>query len=160
MNYKIERAIEKTKKYMIIYIILWILLAIVFVVPVTNAMVTATIDSNFDISIFFDTFATSMKNPFKAFGEIIEAESIGQFFTFLLEYTVLFIIAIAISIFKSTPKNQYTDIEHGSSDWSRNGEQYQILSRNKGIVLAENNYLPVDKIGNVNVLVVGRFRFW
>ena len=34
------------------------------------------------------------------------------------------------------------------------------LDKNKGIILAENNYLPVDKRGNVNVLVVGRFRFW
>jgi len=40
------------------------------------------------------------------------------------------------------------------------GEQYKILDKNKGIVLAENNYLPVDKRGNVNVLVVGRIRFW
>ena len=40
------------------------------------------------------------------------------------------------------------------------GEQYQILNRNKGIILAEDNYLPLDKRGNVNVLVVGRFRFW
>ena len=36
----------------------------------------------------------------------------------------------------------------------------KILDKNKGIVLAENNYLPVDKRGNVNVLVVGRIRFW
>ena len=35
------------------------------------------------------------------------------------------------------------------------GEQYQILNNKKGIVLAENNNLPVDKRGNVNVLVVG-----
>ena len=160
MNYKIEGAINKTKKYMIIYIILWILLAIVFVVPITNAMVTATIESKFDISAFFNTFMTSMQNPFKAFGEIINAEAIGQFFTFLGEYTILFVIVVIVSIFKSAPKNQYSDIEHGSSDWSQGGEQYQILSRNKGIILAENNYLPVDKRGNVNVLVVGRFRFW
>ena len=58
------------------------------------------------------------------------------------------------------PKNEFSDIEHGSSDWSQRGEQYQILSKNKGIILAENNYLPVDKRGNVNVLVVGRIRIW
>ena len=63
-------------------------------------------------------------------------------------------------LIKSTPKNEYSDIEHGSSDWSQRGEQYKILDKNKGIVLAENNYLPVDKRGNVNVLVVGRIRFW
>ena len=60
-----------------------------------------------------------------------------------------------IGLFKSRPKHEYTDIEHGSSDWSEGGEQYHILSRNKGIILAQNNYLPIDKRGNVNVLVVG-----
>lgn len=57
------------------------------------------------------------------------------------------------------PKNEYTDIEHGSSEWA-SGEQYSVLSKNKGILLAENHYLPVNKRGNTNVLVVGRFRFW
>ena len=51
-------------------------------------------------------------------------------------------------------------MEHGSSDWSEHGEQYRILSKNKGIILAEDNYLPVDKRGNINTLIVGRFRFW
>lgn len=37
--------------------------------------------------------------------------------------------------------------------------KYKVLDKNKGIILAENNYLPVNKRGNVNVLVVGRFRF-
>ena len=58
------------------------------------------------------------------------------------------------------PKSEYENIEHGSSDWSQNGEQYRVLSKNNGIILAENNYLPVDKRGNTNVLVVGRIRFW
>ena len=39
------------------------------------------------------------------------------------------------------------------------GEQYSVLSKHKGILLAENHYLPVDKRGNVNVLVVGRIWF-
>ena len=38
---------------------------------------------------------------------------------------------------------------------------FAYINRNKkGIVLGQDNYLPVDKRGNVNVLVVGRFRFW
>ena len=57
------------------------------------------------------------------------------------------------------PKHDYADIEHGSSDWA-NDEEYSVLSKNKGILLAEKHYLPVDKRGNVNVLVVGRFWFW
>ena len=72
----------------------------------------------------------------------------------------MYLLIIIVSIIKNAPKNEYSDIEHGSSDWSQRGEQYQVLSKNKGIILAENNYLPVDKRGNVNVLVVGRIRFW
>ncbi|MCI8620767.1 MAG: type IV secretory system conjugative DNA transfer family protein [Clostridia bacterium] len=60
-----------------------------------------------------------------------------------------------IGFVKTAPKNEYTDIEQGSSDWASKGEQYKVLSNKKGIILAENNYLPVDKRGNVNVLVVG-----
>ncbi len=70
---------------------------------------------------------------------------------FSLVYAIFFIIGIA----RSVPKHEYTDFEHGSSDWSKNGEQYAVLSNKKGIILAEENYLPVDKRGNVNVLVVG-----
>ena len=72
----------------------------------------------------------------------------------------VYFIFVSIGILKAFPKHEFDEIEHGSSDWSENGEQYRILSKNKGIVLAEKNYLPVDKRGNVNVLVVGRFRFW
>ena len=56
---------------------------------------------------------------------------------------------------KTLPKSAYDNIEHGSSGWSEHGEQYKIISNKQGIILAENNYLPVDKRGNVNVLVVG-----
>ena len=65
-----------------------------------------------------------------------------------------------VGIAKAFPKHEYEDIENGSSDWSEGGEQYKVLSKNKGIVLAEKNYLPVDKRGNVNVLVVRRIWCW
>lgn len=75
-------------------------------------------------------------------------------------YSLFFIILVIIGIIKNVPKHEYTDFEHGSSDWATNGEQYKVLNSKEGIVLAEKNYLPVDKRGNVNVMVVGRFWFW
>lgn len=36
----------------------------------------------------------------------------------------------------------------------------QFLNNKRGIILAEKEFLPVDKRGNVNVLVVGRFWCW
>lgn len=83
-----------------------------------------------------------------------------MFFETTVYFTLFYIVVVIIGLVKSAPKNEYTDIEHGSSDWSENGEQYRILSKNKGIILAQNNYLPINKRGNVNVLVVGRFGFW
>ena len=78
----------------------------------------------------------------------------------LWKVTLVYAVFMFIGFVKTAPKNEYTDIEQGSSDWAARGEQYKVLSKNKGIILAEHNYLPVDKRGNVNVLVVGRFRFW
>ena len=73
----------------------------------------------------------------------------------MLYYTVFFIVCIIIGIIKSKPTGEYYNIEHGSSDWSEHGEQYKVLNKNKGIILAEDNYLPIDKRGNINTLIVG-----
>lgn len=85
---------------------------------------------------------------------------IKEFLGLLWKFTLVYIICMFIGFAKTAPKNRYSDIEQGSSDWASKGEQYKVLSNKKGIILAENNYLPVNKRGNVNVLVVGRFRFW
>ena len=99
-------------------------------------------------------------HPFQSFGALAGYNAIGMYFKTLIGFTFFYAIIVIIGLVKSAPKNEYADIEHGSSDWSQNGEQYQVLNKNKGIILAEDNYLPVDKRGNVNVLVVGRIRIW
>ena len=112
----------------------------------------------FDIEIFIDKFSKS----YSSFGTVFDSfGSYGtEFFSLLWKFTVVYIIFMFVGFTRTAPKNEFTDIEQGSSDWANKGEQYKILSRTKGIILAENNYLPVDKRGNVNVLIVGRFRFW
>ena len=160
MNYKIEGALKRNRKNFIIFAILWVIIAIVFVASYAYSSHTASIDGKFNIQVFLQTFATSITNPFATMGKIFTEGAIETYFSTLLVVTIFYSIFFFIGIFRSAPKNEYTDIEHGSSDWSQRGEQYQILDRKKGIILAENNYLPVDKRGNVNVLVVGRIRFW
>jgi len=93
-------------------------------------------------------------------GKVFKSDYIGTYAKGELCLAFAVLAFAAIGLMKSLPKHEYTDIEHGSSDWATGGEQYQILSPKKGIILAEKNYLPVDKRGNVNVLVVGRFWFW
>ena len=114
----------------------------------------------FDLALFLSNFTKNIIHPFKSFGSIFSDNAVSTFLPMLLGFTIIYIVAFIIGVSKSAPKSEYTDIEHGSSDWSQHGEQYTILNKNNGIILAENNYLPVDKRGNVNVLVVGRFWFW
>lgn len=161
MNYKIEGAIKKNKKSFIICAILWLILVIVFVAPFSYSVFQATNEmGKISISAFMDRLLENTTNPFGAFAGIFENGATHNFVSLLLGFTVVYLVVFFIGFAKSAPKNRYTDIEHGSSDWSQRGEQYQILSRNHGIILAENNYLPLDKRGNVNVLVVGRIRIW
>ena len=153
MNYKVEGAIRRNKKYFILFTILWLFIAIVLIVPLVKAYNIPAPEEEAlgSIGVFID----SMKNPIKAFSDII-ANGYGQaYFKCLVIFSIIFAIFFIVGIARSAPKNEYTDFEHGSSDWSKNGEQYTVLSNKKGIILAENNYLPVDKRGNVNVLVVG-----
>ena len=160
MNYKIEGAIKKNRKNFIIFFILWLFMAIVFVVPFAYSSYMAGLEGKMNLQVFINTFAGSIGNPFGTIGNIFEKGASGTYFSTLLVVTIFYSIFFFIGFVRSAPKNEYSDIEHGSSDWSQRGEQYQILNKNKGIILAEDNYLPVDKRGNVNVLVVGRIRIW
>ena len=160
MNYKIEGAIKRNRTNFIIFLILWIFIAIVFVSPIAYSKHMAGIEGKFNFNIFLETFGKSITNPFGTIGNIFANDALGDYISTLLIVSIVYAIFFFIGFVRSAPKNEYSDIEHGSSDWSQRGEQYQILSKNKGIILAENNYLPVDKRGNVNVLVVGRIRIW
>lgn len=159
MNYKIKNALKKSKMALIIALAIWIGLTILLSAPVGVSIKEATINGIFDSSKFFEVL-------FSNFGKIgsnlskIFLPGYSHYFWKVEGYvTIGVLILLAVGIVKSMPKNEYTDIEHGSSDWA-SGEQYSVLSKKKGILLAENHYLPVDKRGNVNVLVVGRFWIW
>ena len=157
---RISDTLRKNKKNFIIYAILWLIAVIVFVMPISAAIVEATVEGKFS---FGDCMSISMEYieaPFSTAGKVFGEAYIDTFGDVLLKFSIACVILAIVGTIKNASKSEYENIEHGSSDWSKNGEQYKILSSKKGIILAENNYLPVDKRGNVNVLVVGRFRFW
>ena len=151
----IARVIKENKVSLIVIIVLWLILTLVFVAPISYAGQSGA----FNFTVFIETFVSSLIS-FNAITKVFSAMTVGIFFKTLGIFTVIYAIFATIGFFRTKTKGDYYNIEHGSSDWSQNGEQYRILSKTKGIILAENNYLPVDKRGNVNVLVVGRFRFW
>lgn len=157
---KFKRTIKQSKRFLIVIGVLWVFLAIVLVSPIAYSIKQATNAlGQFDFGIFIETVVPAIAS-FSSIGKMFSSEYFGTFINCLMNYTILFVVCSIIGFIKSKPKGEYHDMEHGSSDWSEHGEQYKILDKNKGIILAEDNYLPIDKRGNINTLIVGRIRFW
>lgn len=114
----------------------------------------------FDWYELFIALGKYLPAPQKSIPLCFTKEYFSTFFKGVQISFFVYIIIVGIGFYKAIPKHEYDDVEHGSSKWSEGGEQYAILSKKKGIILAEKNYLPVDKRGNVNVLVVRRFWSW
>ena len=159
MNYKVKRILEKNRKYLITFLVIWVLMEILLVSPLAVSISKCTINGKFVGKNFIEVIGGEISS-LTSFQRIFNAQTFQIYGRVTFYMTILYIFILTIGLVKSKPKNEYTDIEHGSSDWSEDGAQYRVLSRNKGIILAEHNYLPVDKPGNVNVLIVGRFRCW
>ena len=128
----IARVIKENKVSLIVIIVLWLILTLVFVAPLAYAISYAGQSGAFNFTVFIETFVSSLIS-FNAITKVFSAMTVGIFFKTLGIFTVIYAIFATIGFFRT---------------------------KTKGIILAENNYLPVDKRGNVNVLVVGRFRFW
>lgn len=158
MNYKIEGAFRKNKKTFIFAAILWLFLAIVFVMPIAYGWEVASAGEKFSMNTFTQAIGERVAQPFLNIKEL--GSYWGSFISLLWKYTLGFLGIVVIGLVRTAPKTKYQDIEHGSSDWCEHGEQFKVLSPKKGLILAEGNYLPVDKRGNVNILVVGRIRCW
>ena len=158
--YKIKGALKKNKVTFIIYVVLLIITTLAFVAPISYSIVLASSEGAFDLGQCIMNIIPSMQTPFKTLINALTPPNNSMFGQIFLYFWIFYTLFFLVGVFKSAPKNEYTDIEHGSGDWSKNGEQYKVLSKNSGIVLAEENFLPLDKRGNTNVLVVGRFRFW
>lgn len=153
---KMESSLKKNKKTIIIMLVIWIILAVIFVSPISASIAEAQGATGFQITKFVGVFVENITDPFGSLGKCISTsagqETFGSIFGI---FTIAWIILTVVVIFKRKEPGEYEDIEHGSSDWCENGEQYRILNPKQGIILAEKNYLPLDKRGNTNVLVVG-----
>mgnify|MGYP004512678993 CR=1 FL=1 len=153
---------NKTGKKLLMHIILWLLLAIVFIIPIIVAGVDSMSASGVvNVNVFGEivfNYIIDIGSRVKAFQELYKSTTLR-----ILGYYTFFYYAFVLVWFLKKSNGgdgDFHDIEHGSSDWSENGEQYKVLSKKSGIILAEKNYLPVDKSGNINVLIVGRIWCW
>lgn len=159
---KIKVAFKKIKKRLIVYLVIVLFGAIMVVSPFAVSIEEAEMAAQVGEDKSYVLLTQLFKNIQHPLGSM--SQCFKMYFFAYLEclkyYFLIMVFFIIIGISKAIPKHEFQDIENGSSDWSENGEQYKVLNRKKGIILAEKNYLPVDKRGNVNVLVVRRFWCW
>ena len=162
MNFleKCRVTLEKIKVRLIVTIIILIIITVTGIAPFSAAFKASIIgageDISFDWELFFETLYFNLPHPLLALKTCFsDAENRHAFFVIWRTFFGAFSLFILIGFARAFPKHEYENIENGSSGWSEHGEQYSVLHRSKGIVLAEKNYLPVDKRGNVNVLIVG-----
>lgn len=152
---RIRAFLEEKKSSIIVAIVIWIFLLFLVGCPLTMAIVQAGKAGESSIVGLVEGFIQWFSKPMDSLaGSFLH---FGLFVSTGAKLTAIYFIVMLVAIInsKSNTGEDYTNIEHGSSDWCEGGEQYKILSPKKGILLAEKNYLPVDKRGNVNVLVIG-----
>ena len=92
MNYKIEGAIRRNKKFFILFGILWIFIAIVFVSPLSYSWHIAGNSGKFDLTILITTFGESMTHPFSTFGKLL-ADTF-QLYLYLLYFLLYFSLLV------------------------------------------------------------------
>lgn len=154
-----EKIIQKFKKTAPIALALFVILSI-FVLPSISLtilslkskipLVKNSTNSINDLYFF-------VTHPFSSIGMLFTKTAALPYYylLFKLLIVVVLFIWVILTVKTKTKDSDYTDIEQGSSRWCKEGEQYQILNKDNGILLAKDNYLPVDKLGNINITVIG-----
>lgn len=97
-------------------------------------------------------------------------KDIGNFLNLSMYTLIVFVILFIAWKIKFAKTSEYQDIENGSSDWAKDGEEFdklddgrEILNRKHGFILSKTHYLGTDLkkvLINKNILVVGRIWCW
>jgi len=105
-------------------------------------------------------------NPFAVIDTIFDGGSLQQNYLTLCSIVLILFIAMSVKlIMKSRKDHNYQGEEHGSSAWSKGGEEYRkqpdgsyVLNKSEGFILSKTHYLGTDpkkvKV-NKNILVFG-----
>ena len=146
---KIKSAIRKIKNKLIVAGILFLVIIVWAIAPFTIAMrdgvTQLTPQGEFNWEVFLLQMGTGITAPWEQLKKCFTENYFHAFLYITKWFFCFYGVFILVGIAKAYPKHEYQDIENGSSDWCEGGEQYKVLHKTKGIVLAEKNYLPVDK---------------
>ncbi len=153
--------IESLKKDIKILLVVYVIFDIVFIGALTYVVSNMTEDDNI-ISAIVEDFIPALTS-FSFFGGIFS--DFGFFLkASLWTLVILFGIYIAYKLNKKE-SDDYEGVESGSSDWSKNGEEFkklsdgkEVLNKKSGFILSKDHYLGTDLkkvLINKNILVIG-----
>ena len=154
----INKIITLLKKNLILLFAVWLIIAIIIIPALSLAIVQGSVlaSSDIDASLpFVGNLTYFISNPFLTLGYIFNPRFFGTYLETLKNFTGIYLLLVVFLAYKYEESKPYDGKEYGSARWSKDGEQYKILSKTSGIILAKDNYLPVDKQGNTNVMVIG-----
>lgn len=154
----INKIITLLKKNLILLFAVWLIIAIIIIPALSLAIVQGSVLASPDIDAslpFVGNLTYFISNPFLTLGYIFNPRFFGTYLETLKNFTGIYFLLVVFLAYKYEESKPYDGKEYGSARWSKNGEQYKILSKTSGIILAKDNYLPVDKQGNTNVMVIG-----
>lgn len=156
--------LNKLKREAMPFIILYIIFDIVIIGSLNYSIFNS---EKYDLTGMFSKFMEAIKS-FKFFLGIFC--DFGNFLNLSAWTLAAFVIMFISWKIKNGKDYEYQNIENGSSDWAKGGEEYdklpdgsEILNKKNGFILSKSHYLGTDlkkvKV-NKNILVVGRFWFW
>ncbi|MBE5821655.1 MAG: type IV secretory system conjugative DNA transfer family protein [Clostridiales bacterium] len=141
---------DKYLKYVIILAVIGIVINIFLLAPFAVSMENKDASNFKEYILKWDTYKQAIFSK----GDIND-----QFKSVTSLFWMIYLATIVIIVIQKKKTNDYEGIEHGSSDWAKYGEQYTPdgLSKDKssGFILAEKNFLPLTRKGNLNILIAG-----
>ena len=138
-----ERFWGNIKLRMTVYLIIFLIL--IYFLCGTYASTMCQIEreqiKGFALVLYFLKAIFLNLNPITIFKEMFLLEwasaTRNVFMSAFTPIAGFFVLIVAILEIKNKLRGDYEDVEHGSSGWA-NGDQYQILNRNTGIIIAQN----------------------
>ena len=152
--------LEKRKPIIIVLGIVYILLALFVVSAYVRTDVELIMNGETGNGLVIILMKACSKNLTDFGGNISSIFlNFGRYVSALKDFSIFYLIALIVFLVAFKPDSDYQNVEHGSAGWSENGEQYKVLNKKEGFILAEKHYLPVipkpPEAKNGNILIIG-----
>lgn len=149
---------NKRKAMILALGVVYVILALFVVTAYVRTKVGLTEDKpQGALLVLMKAFSENLTDVGGNFG--VAFSNFGLFFDALKTFTIAYLVIGILLLLLMKTSSEYETIEHGSAGWAENGEEYQVLSKTDGFILAEKHYLPVipkpPEAKNGNILVIG-----